>query len=207
MARLRGFITRLDSERAGARPRGRIMAQLRGFITRAVLALVLALGMGAVTENRASAQFFGGYGMGYPGFGYGGWGYGSPWFGYGGYGYPWYGYGGWGYGGWGWGYPWYGYGTIGPYGLGFAAAMANPYGGLFLANPLALAYGFGFANPFFGFGLSPLGVQSALIERYALGNTGYRVPASPAGSQVPVQRFVVPRTVLPQANPGAANTR
>jgi hypothetical protein len=72
--------------------------------------------------------FYGGYGYGYPyyGYGYPYYGYGYPYYGYGytypyyGYGYPYYGYGG----GYGYGYPYYGYGGYGGYG-GFRHGFAR----------------------------------------------------------------------------------
>ena len=142
------------------------------------LALILALL--ALPPTLAQAQFFGyggypgmAYGYGYPGIGYGTYGYGYPAYGYGGFGY---GYPGMGYGGYGYGYPGlnynFGYGYGYP-GLGFG------YGGYSLSVP---GFGFwgnspyntlGFAgvypNPLFGLGLTPLGVNSALGERYLLG--------------------------------------
>ncbi len=94
--------------------------------------------------------------VGYPGWGYGGF-----------YGYP-----GIGYGGFGYGYPMaavpYGYG----YGYGYPAYAYGGYPGF-------QYYGFGYgnpgfytpglANPLFGVGMTPLGVQSYLYETQILG--------------------------------------
>lgn len=120
------------------------------------LPLALAMFFLAVPATTLRAQIFGygGYGYGYPGFGYGypGFGYGYPGFGYGyGFGYP-----GFGYGGYGFGYGGPGVTIAGPY-----APYGYPYG--------YGGYGPGALNPLFGLGLTPLGVNSALTERYLLG--------------------------------------
>lgn len=124
-------------------------------------ALVVLLGLCAAP---ARAQGFGygawGSGFGYPAYGYPGYGFG--------YGYPAYGVGGFAGYGFGYGFPGFGYATAGfnqPWiGPGFGA-FANTAPGLY--------------NPMFGLGLTPLGTQSALTERYLLGrgirtyNSGY----------------------------------
>jgi hypothetical protein len=46
-----------------------------------VIALITAIGISFAVATPANAQFWGGYGGYYPGFGYGGWGYGG--YGYG----------------------------------------------------------------------------------------------------------------------------
>ncbi len=102
----------------------------------------------------------GGMGYGYPGMG-GGMGYGYPGMGGGmGYGYPGMG------GGMGYGYP----------GMGGGMGYAAPYygGGLGYGYGPSIIYGYGnpgpgVYNPTFGLGLTPLGVNSALTERYVLG--------------------------------------
>jgi hypothetical protein len=137
-----------------------------------------------------SAPYYGGWGGVYPGFGYGGLGYGGIGYGglgyggigyggigYGGLGYGGIGYGGIGYGGVGYGYPGYGYGYGYP-GYGYAGYGYGGYGGYPLIPP-------GIFNPLFGLGLSPLGVQSALTERYVLGRGQLvdRTPTTSAGAQ------------------------
>jgi len=118
-----------------------------------ILTLTLALVFYALTATEARAQFYG-----YPGMG-GGMGYGYPGMGGGmGYGYPGMG------GGMGYGYP----------GMGGGMGYAAPYyGGGFGYGP-SIIYGYGNTgpgvyNPMFGLGLTPLGVNSALTERYVLG--------------------------------------
>jgi hypothetical protein len=134
---------------------------------------VVAVALLMMAPSLTKAQSFGyGWSYGYPG--YASMGYGYPGYGYGGYGYPGYGYGGYGYGGFGFGYGYpgfaYGYSSAG-YGIGYpgfvhgyGASGYYPYG-------TAFPYGFSasYANPLFGLGLSPLGVQSALAERNLLG--------------------------------------
>jgi hypothetical protein len=123
----------------------------RHLVGTASLLIVLA------APETAHAQFFGpavGYGYGYPGFGYG-----YPTYGYG-YGYPGYGFGGYpamgfGYGGLGSGYGGYGYG----------AGFYPGYGSY-------LGAGYGYMNPLLGAGLTPLGVQSALLETSIIANSG-----------------------------------
>jgi hypothetical protein len=105
------------------------------------------------------AQFLG-YGYGYPAYG-AGYGYGS--LGYG---------GAYGYGGPGLGYG-YGFGDGGYPAFGGAYSFGAP-GPSFVTPyaPLGIYYGGpgpGVYNPLFGVGLSPLGVNSALAERYMLG--------------------------------------
>ncbi len=122
--------------------------------------------------NLARAQGFGyGYGYGYPyygGFGYGGYGY-MP-YGYGSYGYP---YGGFGYPYGGFTYPAFGYGYLSP-------GIYSPYGAMVYPNINT--------NPLYGVGLTPLGVQSALIERYVLGRglpgSGRVSQSVPSGSSL-----------------------
>ncbi len=88
--------------------------------------------------------------MGYGGMGYGGMGYyGSPYYGYGVGVYPGYGYGN---------YP----GRMG-FGLGYSGYGAYGYG----IAP------YGYANPIVGAGLTPLGIQSALIESELQGSSLY----------------------------------
>jgi hypothetical protein len=141
---------------------------------------------------------YGGYGYGYPGVGYGaygypglGYGFGYPALGYGGYGYG-YGYPGLGYGGYGYGYPGLGYG-FGGYGFGYGGyAYGAGYGGL---TPYTSGFTApGTYNPLFGLGLTPLGVQSALAERYVLG----RGLTGPGGNV----RVVTPGSYGYTPNPG-----
>jgi hypothetical protein len=127
-----------------------------------ILPLVLILL--AVPTATVHAQFFGyGYGYGVPAYGYG---YGYPGFGYPGYGY--------GYPGFaaGYGYPPYGSG-FGYYGPG--VGVGSFYGPGFGFGGYGYGYGFGSFNPYFGVGLTPLGVDSALTERYIRGGgtSGY----------------------------------
>ena len=113
---------------------------MRRMVVALALVAVLAVGLGA---SSASAQYYNP-----PGFGFGnppGIGYGYPGMGYGGYGYGYPGLG-FGYGGFAYGA---GYGGLTPYTSGFTAP--------------------GTYNPLFGLGLTPLGVQSAMAERYVLG--------------------------------------
>ena len=124
-------------------------------------ALILALL--TVQTPSAQAQVVGYGGIGYPGYGFG---YGYP--GFGNFGYPGYGYFG--------GFPAYGYGL----GFGYPGYAAMPFG----------PFGPGDSNPLFGLGLTPLGVQSALGERYLLGR------GLPAAGRVTV------RPVYPSASPG-----
>lgn len=138
-----------------------------------LIALVAVFAVGSGSPARA--QWFGG-GYGYMG-GY------SPYaFGYG---YPAYGFG--------YGYPAYGFGYGAPY--GYSAGSGYGFTGYGMAGPSfiyntagigpygygAFGYGFGpspFSNPLFGLGLSPLGVQSAVGERYYLGRRGNAGPAT-----------------------------
>jgi hypothetical protein len=129
-----------------------------------IVTLTLALVFHALPATEARAQFYGypgmggGMGYGYPGLG-GGFGYGYPGLGGGmGYGYPGMGVGfGYGYPGMGGGFGYAG----GYYGGGFGYGASPIYG---YGNP-----GPGVYNPMFGVGLTPLGVNSALSERYVLG--------------------------------------
>ena len=105
-----------------------------------------------------------GYGYGMPAYGYGmGYGYGMPAYGYGmgyGYGMPGFGYGGVGYGmGYGYGMGGYGFPGTGIY-YGYPAFAGMGYGGLSTSPYL---------NPYFGVGLTPLGLQSYLTESNLLG--------------------------------------
>jgi hypothetical protein len=113
------------------------------------------------TAGTARAQFPGyGWGYGWPAYGYG---YGMP-YGYGmgyGYGWPAYGYG------YGYGMPFYGYGMggYGPPGLG--SYYGYPAFGVFgsgnsIFNSPAL-------NSLFGVGMTPLGLNSYLVESNLLG--------------------------------------
>jgi hypothetical protein len=145
------------------------MARLRDRVLKSARTLTLALVFLALPPTLAHAQFIGyGGGLGYPGVGYGGLGY--PGIGYGGLGYPGVGYGGLGYPGVGFGGLGYGFGGLGFAGYGFASgfpALAYSYQGF---NPYGYA-GFypNYPSPMFGVGLTPLGVNSALTERYMLG--------------------------------------
>jgi hypothetical protein len=136
-----------------------LMNRLLGRIARSARTLTLALPLlflcGPTT--RAQAQFFGGYG--FPGYGYGM-----------GMGFPGYGYG-MGYGlGYGFGYPPYSEGYLFN-GAGVTMAVPGPFG----VYPGYGSYGYGASNPLFGLGLTPLGVNSAIAERYILGRglSGY----------------------------------
>jgi hypothetical protein len=95
-------------------------------------------------------------------------------------------------GGYGYGYPGYGYGA---YGVGYGYSMYGPIYGAY--GPAGLGpngytlYGYGvgwYRNPYFGVGLSPLGVQSALSERYLLGRPApvvrYRAALPPGAYRV-----------------------
>jgi hypothetical protein len=149
------------------------MRKLRQCLGRLGWASVLAAAILLVSSAPAHAQFpaYGGGGLavGYPGWGmgYGGMGYGGM--GYGGMGYGGMGYGGMGYGG-------MGYGGMGYGGMG--------YGGIGYGYPGFTYYGFGYgnpgfytpglANPLFGVGMTPLGVQSYLYETQVLGRRPQR---------------------------------
>jgi hypothetical protein len=134
------------------------MRSLRVRLVRLTRWTVLAVALLASSPGEARAQFFGYGGFGFPGFGYGGFGYDQFLFGglgYGGYGfggYPasyGYGYPGVGYGGFNYGYP----------GLG-VTSFGVGYGGFSPYLVPQLPYW----NPYFGLGLTPLGVQSAVTE-------------------------------------------
>lgn len=135
------------------------------------LALILALL--AVRTPTARAQVVGYGGIAYPGPGFG--------FAYPGHGFP----------GYIAGIPPYGYGYAVGYpavdylGVGYPGYVGVPYG----------PFGPGYANPLFGLGLTPLGVQSALGERYLLGR------GLPAAGRVEV-RPVPPSSGGPGAGPG-----
>jgi hypothetical protein len=158
--------------------------------------LSLTLVLVALKAPPARAQFFGGYGYGFPGYGYGS---GFPGYGYG-FGVPGYGYGaGVGYPGMGWGYPGFGGYGYGVPGAGFG--VAGVYPGIFGTS----VSGPGVYNPLFGTGLTPLGVNSALTERYVLGrgiatyNRGYAPPRAP-GNAAPAP---APAPAPPAPNPGS----
>jgi hypothetical protein len=191
------------------------------------LTVTLALAVVALPATEARAQFYGpgypgvagGYGFGAPGFGNGGFGapgfgnggFGAPGFGNGGFGAPGFGNGGFGapgfgYGGFGFGYPGYAYGAPyygGGFGYGFGPSIIYGYG-----NP-----GPGVFNPLFGTGLTPLGVNSALTERYVLGRgvTNYArgygqvtVPGTVTGGVGPGAVLIpMPTTVQAPATPPA----
>ena len=149
-----------------------------------VKALILVAAL-LCTAGTAHAQW--GYGM--PGFGYGmGYGYGMPGYGYGmlGYGMGYgmgYGYGmpGFGYGmGYGYGMPGFGYGMGYGYGMPFygygMGAWGNPGLGFYWGSPGFGVFGSGsplvnspYLNPLFGVGMTPLGLQSYLVETNLLG--------------------------------------
>jgi hypothetical protein len=179
------------------------MVLLRDRIVSSARTLILALAFLVMPPALAHAQFFGYGGYGYPGMGYGGLGY--PGMGYGGLGYPGMGYGGLGYPGMGYGglgYGGLGYGGLGYGGIGYGGGYGGigygggGYGGLGYGVPgLGLAgysfypnrylgYGGPYANPLFGLGLTPLGVNSALGERYLLGR-GTQTPTVTYGSVAP----------------------
>jgi hypothetical protein len=141
------------------------MIRLPGCLAGAVLILTLL----AVQTPPAQAQIIGYRGIAYPGYGFD---YGYPGYGNFGFGYPGFGYGYFG------GFPAYGYG----YGFGFdyPGYASMPFG----------PFGPGYSNPLFGLGLTPLGVQSALGERYILGR------GLPAAGQVTV------RPATPSTSPG-----
>ena len=117
------------------------------------IAAVLVL---ALPSSRAQAQYFG---YGYPGYGFGS-GFGFPGAGFG-YGDP----------GYGFGYP-----ALGGYGYpGFGFGYGGLAPGIALPGTLIPIYGYGGVgpgayNPMFGLGLTPLGTNSALMERYMLGS-------------------------------------
>jgi hypothetical protein len=200
------------------------MKPTRANLTRAVRASFLALAVLIVPATPASAQFFGygypgvafGYG-GYGGFGYGlgygglGYGYGLPGYGglgssgggfggvgglgYGGLGYGGFGYGYPGYGGFGYGYP--GYGGYGYDGLGYGG---YGYGGVSALGGVGYP-GISGLNPYFGFGLSPLAVQSAIVERNVLGRT------TPAYQSVRSSQAVASPTALGAVGTGTFGNR
>ncbi len=139
------------------------LGSLRGMAQAMVLIAALVF-----TAGTARAQFPGyGSGFGMPGYGSGmGYGYGMPGYGSGmgyGYGMPYYGYGGMGDG---YGMPGFGYG-MGGYGF--------PGTGIYYGYPAFAGLGYGglatspYMNPYFGLGLTPLGVQSYLTESNLLG--------------------------------------
>jgi hypothetical protein len=142
-----------------ALPEEDAMSSVRTQTARWPLIVTFSFILAALPASPVWAQFLG-YGYGYPSYGFG---YGYGWPGYGGaydYGYPGLGYGyGLGYGG----YPAFGgaysFGAPGP-------SYVTPYAplGIYNGGP-----GPGVYNPLFGVGLSPLGVNSALAERYTLG--------------------------------------
>jgi hypothetical protein len=135
--------------------------------------------------------------MGYPGIGFGGLGY--PGMGFGGVGYPGMGYGGLGYpgigfGGLGFGNGGFGFGGFGAAGFGAATGFPTTPGAGFQGfNP----YGYGgvyanYPNPMFGLGLTPLGVNSALTERYLLGRGVPSTTVAPGGYRPP---DLIPRAI------------
>ena len=138
-------------------------------VTRSVGLGVMALALMGLFAGPAKAQ-----GFGYPGYGYG---YGFPGNGFG-YGFPGYGFG------FGYGFPAVGYPylaapvvsqsfTIPSYAANGLGLGYTPYG---LTNP----YGVSYANPLYGAGLTPLGVQSYMIERnIILGSGGLRRSVPP----------------------------
>jgi hypothetical protein len=140
------------------------MSSLRVRLVRFAPWTVLTVALLACSPREARAQFYGYGGFGFPAYGYGGlgFGYGGLGFGYGGLGF---GYGGYGYGGYpasyGYGYPGGGYGgyNYGYPGLG-VTSFGVGYGGF---SPY-LVPSLNNWNPYFGLGLSPLGVQSAVTE-------------------------------------------
>jgi hypothetical protein len=152
------------------------MQRLRKRLEGTARVLALAAVIVVVSAGSSRAQYLGygsGWGgYGYPGFGLGGYGLGGYGLGgYGGFGYPavgfanyGFGYPGFGYGypgfGFGYGYPGFGFGGF-SYGYGSAYSGLTPYS-LYLDTP-------GSYNPLFGLGMTPLGVQSAIAERYVLG--------------------------------------
>jgi hypothetical protein len=160
--------------------------------------LTLTLALLVAPAAPAHAQFYG-YGYGY---GYGIPGVGAPY----GYGVPGYGYG-FGYPGFGYGYPAY-YGGFGYGAPGLGYGVAGTYPGIYGYGPS----GPGDYNPLFGAGLTPLGVNSALTERYILGRglatytRGYgpgAVPRSPAVGGAPAAATVVPGPGTLAPGPGS----
>jgi hypothetical protein len=130
------------------------------------MGLILAVVLMAAVPARAQFLGYGG-GLGYGGLGYG-MGYGGLGMGYGGYGMGYGGLGyGMGYGGLGMGYGGYGMIYPGAYGMGYAGYSGFGYGLAYPGLGYGLAYrGLGYGmNPLYGAGLTPLGMQSALIER------------------------------------------
>ena len=139
------------------------LGSLRG-ISQAFILIVAAL---VFAPGTARAQFPGyGWGYGFPGYGYG---YASPF----GYGMPGYGYG-------------MGYGlaclatawdtvTVCRYVMVMAWGVRLPGTGIYYGYPAFAAFGYGriatspYLNPFFGLGLTPLGIHSYFTESNLLG--------------------------------------
>jgi hypothetical protein len=175
------------------------MVRLPNRILTSARTLTWALAFVILPPTLAQAQFplYGGTGFGFPGVGYGGMGY--PGMGYGGLGYPGMGFGGvgypgMGYGGLGMGYGGLGFGGFGAAGFGAATGFPTLGAGFVGYNP----YGYGgyyanYSTPMFGLGLTPLGVNSALTERYLLGRGLPTTTVAPGGNRPPV--------LAPPANP------
>jgi hypothetical protein len=144
---------------------------------------VAALLVFSAAPARAQGFGYGGY-AGYPGLGYGG-------YGYGGFGYPGYGYGGYGYGGYGYGgYPGFYGGGFTPSMIGYGPGYMFPTYGYGMGYNTGYGFGYtgGYYNPMFGVGLTPLGTQSALYERYYLGRgTRSSTTAAPRRTFAPVR--------------------
>ncbi len=171
---------------------------------RGLARVALGLGLAAAAllgpGQPARAQFVMGgmgFGSGYPMMGTG---FGYPLGGFGMGGYGGWGYGGWGYGGWGWGGPvmmgipqpfntggWYTTGGfVGP-GFGMMPNGAGAYGGWEGWNNQANL----------SLGITPIGIQSALMER-GLAGTGL-----PAGGRLVPGTYRIEIVPEPRPNPTA----
>ena len=144
---------------------------------RAWLALAAVLVLVSLSAGRAEAQFGGmGYGAGFTTPSFGPYGVGNAGMVYG-FGYPGMGYGALG-AGYAYGYPGLGYAGIGyryaypgllNAGVGYGYVYPGlGYGGVGYMPSLNFS-GAPYVNPTFGTGLTPLGMNSALTERYVLG--------------------------------------
>jgi len=166
------------------------MAGRYGAVGRWVAPFALGLALMTLPAGHARAQLYGfGYGASGLAGPYGGFNYGYPAVVFGAP-YPRYGFG-YGFGGYGYSYPIAGY-SYGYPGLGYSG-LGYGYGNVPLV-PTPATSGAPYFNPLFGTGLSPLGVNSALSERYVLGRgtgTTYRrsyAPVRPTPAPAPAVR-------------------